>query len=41
MTRHVAERASKQMLSRYGHIRMEAKRKAPEGIVGKPGSEYR
>lgn len=32
----IAGHVSRQMLSRYSHIRMEAKRKALEGIVSKP-----
>ena len=34
----IAGHVSKQMLSRYSHIRMEAKRKALEGIVRKPAT---
>lgn len=32
----IAGHVSRQMLARYSHIRMEAKRKALEGIVSKP-----
>jgi hypothetical protein len=32
----LAGHLSRQMLARYSHIRMEAKRKALEGIVSKP-----
>jgi hypothetical protein len=32
----IAGHVSRQMLARYSHIRMEAKRKALEGIVTKP-----
>ena len=32
----IARHVSRQMLARYSHIRMEAKRKALEGIVSKP-----
>jgi hypothetical protein len=32
----IAGHVSKQMLARYSHIRMEAKRKALEAIVKKP-----
>jgi hypothetical protein len=32
----IAGHVSRQMLSRYSHIRMEAKRKALESIVSKP-----
>ena len=32
----IAGHGSRQMLARYSHIRMEAKRKALEVIVGKP-----
>jgi hypothetical protein len=34
----IAGHVSRQMLSRYSHIRMEAKRKALESIVSKPAS---
>jgi integrase len=34
----IAGHVSSQMLSRYSHIRMEAKRKALEGIVNKPAA---
>ena len=32
----IAGHVSRQMLARYSHIRMEAKRKALESIVSKP-----
>jgi hypothetical protein len=32
----IAGHVSRQMLARHSHIRMEAKRKALEGIVSKP-----
>jgi hypothetical protein len=32
----IAGHVSRQMLARYSHIRMEAERKALEGIVSKP-----
>ena len=32
----IAGHVSRQMLARYSHIRMEAKRKALEGIVSMP-----
>jgi hypothetical protein len=32
----IAGHVSRQMLARYSHIRMDAKRKALEGIVRKP-----
>jgi len=32
----IAGHVSRQMLARYSHIRMDAKRKALEGIVSKP-----
>ena len=35
----IARHVSRQMLARYSHIRMEAKRKALEGIVSKPAPE--
>ena len=34
----IAGHVSRQMLARYSHIRMEAKRKALEGIVNKPAA---
>jgi hypothetical protein len=34
----IAGHVSRQMLARYSHIRMEAKRKALESIVSKPTS---
>jgi len=36
----IAGHVSRQMLSRYSHIRMEAKRKALEGIVSKPAAQH-
>ena len=36
--RDIAGQVSRQMLARYSHIRMEARRKAPKGIVSKPAS---
>lgn len=35
----IAGHVSRQMLSRYSHIRMEAKRKALESVVAKPRLE--
>jgi integrase len=35
----IAGHVSRQMLARYSHIRMEAKRVALESIVSKPGTE--
>jgi hypothetical protein len=32
----IAGHVSRQMLARYSHIRMEAKRKALEGIIKRP-----
>jgi len=37
--RDIAGHVSKQMLKHYSHIRMEAKRRALEAIVPKPGSK--
>ena len=34
----IAGHVSRQMLARYSHIRMDAKRKALEAILRKPGS---
>lgn len=35
----IAGHVSRQMLSRYSHIRMEARRKALEAIVSKPAAQ--